>query len=322
MYENLVEDNLEVYNRFEGSRRRYRIDCPFCESNGKSTPDTKGKMSIFVDSWFCKCHRCGATPHVTHVLIEYGITDFPKKSSQETLKSKLAKLQVSPEKVKDPSPIALPDGCILIRTKHEEEKWFRRARATLRKWGVETRTCHALGWRWNTREDAFYFPSIMGGKIVYYQKRTVDGFRGGASLDVNPYGILYNWESPLRNLVDTVFVVEGPKDAAIAHQNGLWAVSLHGHNLTPQQEERLRSLDHEVIFVLDSDVFHTSQTIEKSGFRVAYLPSKDPAEFRESLKNTILKESFGIKAKVTQLLKNKQTKSNVIKKGRTSSSRF
>ena len=102
--------------------------------------------------------------------------------------------------------------------------------------------------------------------------------------------------------------MEGPKDAAMMFQCGLWAVALMGHVITPWQAQRLEGLSHRKILCLDNDATRVSMKLErKTGWEAAYLPDGDPADYRDNLAKAAA-EHRDLPSKVAQLLKNKQIK--------------
>lgn len=309
VYSEVVEQNLDIYNPSVPNRRHYRIDCPFCEERvGKA--DAKGHMHLFTDTWFAHCFKCGGNFHATTVFEKLGILNYPKRSVTDVTDIVRGKVEVTTEvlPLREPQPVDLPDGTYPIIL--NPTLVMRRPHSRLLEWGIHVKTAVDMGWHWCQRKDSFVFPCFYHGEIVYWQTRGMGGSRSGLAGDYSTCGILYNFDDYLHNSVKEVYVVEGPKDAAVMHQNGLWAVALLGHAISPYQMLRLDALPHEKRLVLDADVYHSSRELEAKGIKTFYLPSGDPAdsENRNQL-STVLEQSTGLPAQVRQLIKNRQAKS-------------
>jgi hypothetical protein len=303
VYHEVIESHFDVYNPSVANRRHYRIDCPLCV-NRIGKPDNDGHMHIFVDSWWCHCFRCGSHVPVLEVFAASGITDYPQKRLEDVA-SIVKKKVLAPEQVelKEPGEIELPPGCFLIEAR--PSLLLSRPHAEIKRWKIKLETAEALRWQWCPSRDAFVFPVFMNGVLVYWSQRGMDRSRSSPPGEFAHFGILYNFDCPLKDSVSDVYLVEGPKDSAVMFENGLWGLGLHGHALSPFQLIRINQLSHRKRMVLDADVFHSSQRFERSGIETLYLPSGDPADHGRALP-AVLQQSTGLSAKVRQLIKNRQ----------------
>lgn len=304
MFSFIVESELHPYNGGNATRY-YRIDCPFCpERVGKS--DSSGHMHLFRDSWIGHCFRCGARKTIQAIFYALGI-EFQTVPDTDELLNFISNSTQHSNIPQTPSEIEMLDKSIPIGNLNPSEPLFRRVFSTLKNWGISIDTARSMEWNWSIENDSFIFPCYMDGKLVYYQTRSLSRFRSGSSQNISKCGILYNYDCHLSESVNDVYIVEGPKDAAMFYQNGLWAVALLGHSVNQYHVYRLNKLPHNKILCLDSDVTKDSVSISQEyGWDVKYLPYGDPADFKDQLKNTLTKcDSFA--DRVYQLILNNQT---------------
>lgn len=311
MYEEIIEANLLIHNAGEYPRRKYRVDCPYCAEKGKS-PDNGGHFSLFIDNWWGTCHRCGSKAHARDALTKLGIQNLPREDINDALRRMRDSVSRALDKkeevftLQDAPEMELPAGTWLPFTAEALTKpWFAVALREIRRWKMTPEMAIAARWRWNITKSAFLFPTYMDGRLVFWQTRSIGGMRGGPSGNFESYGILGNWDDPLRHTVDTVYIVEGPKDTAAMSARGLWAVCLHSHHISKSHEMRLKALPHRKVILFDADVAASSMKMESAGWDVAYLPEKDPSKIGDNLKE-VVESSTGLVAQVTQIMRAKQ----------------
>lgn len=309
MYEELVEANCIVHNMNDYPRRKYRVDCPFCTDHGKS-PDRDGCFSLFVNNWWGVCHRCGSKAHASTLLPKFGVTNLPRVSPTEAVESLSKTVKGIQDDngmvLEEPPALPRPSGAWRkINAETLERIYMAPCRNLLRRWGIPESAAEACGWEWSVDRSTILFPTYMGGKLVFWQTRSLGDTRGGPSGSFENFGILGNWDCPLKDTVDTVYIVEGPKDSCAMYAQGMWAVQLHSHHMNRWQEERLKALPHRKVILLDADVAASSMKFEESGWEVAYLPKADPSKFGDGL-GEVLKTATSLSAKVEQIVRAKQ----------------
>jgi hypothetical protein len=292
---------VKVYNLDRGTNYRYlRIDCPWCdEAFGKR--DTAGHLHFYLDSSIARCMRCGSWGTVPVLFTKLGLVlpasyetaiTFPGllREKFDALFNTSLQTSKQTQQLPEPPEIELPYGTLDLTYLNARIPFHRRPLNILNNWKLEFDCLCSLRWGWNGAMDAFIFPVYNErDRLVFWSARAAVGnFRRSAETEFAPYGILGEFENPLRKSNGFVYLVEGPKDAAALAQEGLWGVYLFGHNPNAAQITRLRALPHTKVLLLDADVSTRAREIaDRERWKVIYLPAGDPADYAGGLTATL-----------------------------------
>jgi hypothetical protein len=290
----ILTSAVTIFNLDRPSADRFfRIICPFClERTG--SPDTKGHLHFFLDNNWSICYRCDARASVERLFVKLKLErPLDVFSEAEEIADAFFALRRRFREafrpleetltVPYPPEIELPDGALPLSRFPRDFAGTARIWAVAEKnWGFKPETILELDWHYWPKRKAFVFPARMDGRLVFWSSRGATArIHLSAPTDFAAYGIVGNWDDPLREENEKVYLVEGPRDAAAMHEIGEWAVYLFGHKLSKAAEARLSFLPHEKIFLLDADVANVARTEAlRTGWKAIFLPKGDPNDIR------------------------------------------
>lgn len=84
----LISPNLERFSRLDS--KSYKFRCPICGDSQKNKTKTRGYIFLHKDTFFMKCHNCGASMsfsnfiknHFSHYYHEYRLDLFKERQSK------------------------------------------------------------------------------------------------------------------------------------------------------------------------------------------------------------------------------------------------
>jgi hypothetical protein len=241
----LTEKDVEFKIMDSGDHKEWALNCPSCMDRGEPSHDIHKKLWVNVQKGEFHCYRCKWSGPMTRLIekmsnIPFGETMKVLRGEQldplDALNLKLYEEHYDfDEDEDDLHEIEMPYGYIPIEGPHPY----------LNKRGIPWKYAANHDWGFSKAgytKDRIIVPTIMEGKVVYWQARATWEEPGNKDFKkvLNPKGvsaksILYNYD--IAKTHETIVIVEGFIDAVKTGPN---AMATNGKRLHAEQVEWLR----------------------------------------------------------------------------------